>query len=392
VKFDNQLRIAGSIIAAFQGDEPLHIWLKDFFRQNKQMGSRDRKTVAGLVYGYYRLGHSARDMTVEQRILLGLYLTNDRPGEFLEYFRPEWNRMVSSPLEEKLTQVEGFDPAEIFPWKSELSEGVDHFAFCLSFLRQPDLFLRIRPGYQQQVLQRLAHPSDPMATAAILSHEFIPPSTLRLPNGTKVEELFTPDKEVVIQDYSSQRVGDFLQTGAGAAPRSFWDTCAASGGKSILARDLYPAIDITVSDIRETILRNLQQRFQQAGIKEYHSFVADLSKPDPWMPAERMELVLADVPCTGSGTWSRTPEELYFFHPKKILDYQSTQKSILSNVIPSLTPGVSLVYCTCSVFRKENEEMISFIRSKFDLRPEREEMLTGYDQQADTMFAARFTA
>jgi 16S rRNA (cytosine967-C5)-methyltransferase len=392
VKFDNQLRIAGGIITDFRGEEPLHVWLKDFFRQNKQMGSRDRKTVAGLVYGFYRLGHAAREMPVKERILLGLFLTTDRPTEFLDYFRPEWSQQASLHMEQKISLVEGFDPAEIFPWKNELSDAVDHTAFCLSILRQPDLFLRIRPGYQQQVLNRLAHPSDPVATAAVLAHEFIPPATLRLPNGTRVEEMFTPDKEVVIQDYSSQRVAELLLSDGAAAPRTFWDTCAASGGKSILARDLYPDIDITVSDIRESILANLAKRFHQAGIKDYHSFIADLSKPDPWMPAERMELVLTDVPCTGSGTWSRTPEELYFFNPKKILDYQSTQKSILSNVIPSLTPGVCLVYCTCSVFKKENEEMTAFIRSKFDLRQERAELLKGYDQKADTMFAARFMA
>ncbi|MBN8854196.1 MAG: hypothetical protein BGO55_07365 [Sphingobacteriales bacterium 50-39] len=379
MKFDNQLRYASTIITAYQGEEPLHIWLKDFFRQHKQMGSRDRKTVAGLVYGYYRLGHSAREMAMQDRILLGLFLTNDSPGEFLEYFRPEWNQQAARPLEEKIDLVEGFDPVEIFPWRNELSEGVDHYEFCLSFLRQPDLFLRIRPGYEQQVVQRVGQ-------------GFIPPSTIRLPNGTKVEELFTPDREVVIQDYNSQRVAAFLtglpSPGVGRA-RKFWDTCAASGGKAILVHDLYPGVDITVSDIRESILRNLQQRFHQAGIKEYHSFVADLSKPDPWMPAERMDLVLTDVPCTGSGTWSRTPEELYFFNPQKIPDYQSTQKSILSNVISSLTPGACLVYVTCSVFKKENEDMVAFIRSKVGLRQERGEVLKGYDKKADTMFAAR---
>ncbi|HVU55623.1 MAG TPA: hypothetical protein VHD83_11235 [Puia sp.] len=377
MKFDNQLRYASTIIAAYQGETPLHIWLKDFFRQHKQMGSRDRKTVAGLVYGYYRLGHSAREMTVKERILLGLFLTSDRPGEFLDYFRGDWNKAADRPLEEKMALVGDFHATDIFPWKNELSEEVDHYAFCLSFLRQPDLFLRIRPGYEQQVLQRVGD-------------GFIPPSTIRLPNGTKVEELFTPDREVVIQDYSSQRIAEFLSV---ERPRRFWDTCAASGGKSILAHDLYPEMEITVSDIRESILKNLEQRFRQAGVSDYHSFVTDLSKPDPWMPAEKMDLVLTDVPCTGSGTWSRTPEELYFFNPKKILDYQSTQKSILSNVISNLPPGATLVYGTCSVFKKENEEMTAFIRAhEFGLRQERAEVLKGYDQKADTMFAARFVA
>lgn len=390
MKFDNQLRYATTIITSYQGETPLHAWLKDFFRQHKQMGSRDRKTAAGLVYGFYRLGHTVRGLPIGQRILLGQFLTTDRPGEFLEYFNPAWNLQAHLPLEEKIALVDDFQLTDIFPWKNELSEDIDHSAFCLSFLRQPDLFLRIRPGHEQQAL-------DAVSTT---THEFIPPFTLRLPNGTRVEELFTPDKEVVIQDYSSQRIAAFLQPPSPGSPvspgtpspLSFWDTCAASGGKSILAHDLLPGLDITVSDIRESILRNLQQRFRQAGIKEYHSFVADLSKPDPWLPAGGKDLILADVPCTGSGTWSRTPEELYFFNPQKILHYNATQKSILANIIPTLSRGAALVYSTCSVFKKENEEIAAFIRENFGLRQETAGILKGYDQKADTMFAARFIA
>ena len=57
MKFDNQLRYAVSIIEEYDGRVPLSVWLKEFFRNNKQMGSRDRKTVSEMVYGYYRLGH-----------------------------------------------------------------------------------------------------------------------------------------------------------------------------------------------------------------------------------------------------------------------------------------------------------------------------------------------
>src|SRR6202011_2409646 len=155
--------------------------------------------------------------------------------------------------------------SDLFPWKDELSEGIDHTAFCLSFLRQPDLFLRIRPGHEKALLDKLGQPAtmplapQPEAPFA-LPYEFIPPFTLRLPNGFKVEEWFTPDGEVVIQDYSSQKIASFLRmpddglhpgmsdrsipSQPGSSP-SFWDACAASGGKSILAFDLNPRIDIT---------------------------------------------------------------------------------------------------------------------------------------------------
>jgi 16S rRNA (cytosine967-C5)-methyltransferase len=394
MKFDNQLRHASAIIAAYQGDQPLHIWLKDFFRDHKQMGSRDRKLLGNMVYSFYRLGHAVRDLPVGERILTGLFLCNNTPGDLLNYFRPKWDEKAALSPEEKIaflrTEPEGaaFLLTDIFPWKDELSEGIDHEAFCLSFLRQPDLFLRIRPGYEPLVRQRL---DAPLSTApGPQRYGFIPPRTLRLPNGFKVEEYFTPDKEIVIQDYSSQRIASFLQISP--APLSFWDACAASGGKSILAHDLYPEMQITVSDIREPILKNLQHRFTQAGINKYRSFVVDLTLAPFDNSPLAYQLILADAPCSGSGTWGRTPEELYFFDPKKILRYSNMQKEIVSHIAPRVAQDAYFVYSTCSVFKKENEEIAALIREEFGLQQDRLENIKGYDRQADSLFAARFKA
>jgi 16S rRNA (cytosine967-C5)-methyltransferase len=390
VIFDNQLRYATEIVETYKGDMPLHVWLKDYFRLNKFMGSRDRKTLSTLVYGFYRLGHAVKSLPIKDRLLAGLFLCNEQPGELLTYFKPHWTEKAAGPIPEKIAffqqQPEGqaFRPADIF---------------CLSFLRQPDLFLRIRPGNETVVREKFAGLG-----------EFIPPSTLRLPNGSKIEDYFTPDKEVVIQDYSSQRVADFLKPPAAApdqqhptgqpetpgpaakTPHFFWDACAASGGKSILAYDLYPGLDILVSDIRESIIHNLKIRFQTAGIKKYNSFLADLSKQKPPASAVNAELILTDVPCTGSGTWGRTPEDLYFFDPATILRYSSLQQRIMANIAPQVAPDATLVYCTCSVFKKENEEMIAYIRDTSRLKIQATENLKGYEQRADTLFATRFTA
>ena len=421
MKFDNQLNYAVQVIETYKGDMPLHVWLKDYFRLNKQMGSRDRKQLSTLVYGYYRLGHAVRSLSIKDRLLAGLFLCNDQPGELLAHFRPTWMEKAAAPIPEKIDffqqQSEGrtFQPTEIFPWKDELSPSIDHETFCLSFLRQPDLFLRIRPSHEAAVRAKLKDIG-----------EFIPPATLRLPNGMKIEEYFTPDKEVVIQDYSSQRIAGFLKPGPatnpsatapsatapgvaaagsttlGAAtlnataperpePQFFWDACAASGGKSILAHDLYPDMQILVSDIRESIIHNLKTRFRIAGITKFHSFLADLSKQPPPSAAANADLILADVPCTGSGTWGRTPEELFFFDPAAILRYSTLQKKIMANITPHLAPEVTLVYCTCSVFKKENEEMVAYIRDTSRLKVQTQENLIGYDQRADTLFAARFS-
>jgi 16S rRNA (cytosine967-C5)-methyltransferase len=386
MKFDNQLRHAIRIIETYGGEIPLAVWLKEFFRANRQMGSRDRKQLSTLVYSFYRLGHSLRQLPVADRLLAGIFICLDRSNEMLDYFHPRWNERIGVPLTEKIaffqTQSEGagFSPADIFPWKSELSPEIDYEAFCLSFLRQPDLFLRIRPGCRESVTQSLATVGVP--------HEFLAPAAIRLPNSYAIETLFTPDREVVIQDYSSQQLAEFLTLPE--PPEFFWDTCAASGGKSILIHDLYPQLHITASDIRDSILRNLRTRFAAAGIKRYSTFHADLACQAPPASAANADLILADLPCTGSGTWSRTPEALYFFDPAAILKYADRQRSILRHIAAHLAPDASLVYCTCSVFRRENEEITEWVETKFKLATRMRKTLIGYPRHADTLFAARF--
>ena len=99
------------------------------------------------------------------------------------------------------------------------------------------------------------------------------------------------------------------------------------------------------------------------------------------------DLIICDAPCSGSGTWSRTPEQLAFFHPDRIGHYAKLQRAIVSNAIPYLKKNGMLVYITCSVFKKENEETITFIRDKFSIQSSPMELLKGYDKKADTLFA-----
>jgi 16S rRNA (cytosine967-C5)-methyltransferase len=169
--------------------------------------------------------------------------------------------------------------------------------------------------------------------------------------------------------------------------------CAASGGKSIMAHDLKPSIELTVSDVRPSILHNLQSRFLAAGIKNYASFSTDLrnyNKVGSEIGDKKYDLIICDAPCTGSGTWSRTPEELFFFNEDEIARFGELQQTIVGNVIPHLKQGGQLLYITCSVFVKENEEVVFFIQEKFHLKLVKMELLKGYSIQADTMFAALF--
>lgn len=347
-----------------------------------------------MCYCYFRLGKALERMPIEEKIVVGLFLCSDKPNEILSNLKPEWNERLGLPFAGKLSSVNNsFSSQNIFPWINELSEALDKDAFIFSHLQQPDLFLRLRPGHEKAVKQKLQQKE--------IEFEIISDTCLSLPNSTKIDSVIELDKEAVVQDYSSQRVGEFLKSSIfnPKSKISVWDCCAGSGGKSIMLHDLIPGIELSVSDVRESILANLKKRFQGAGIRKYKATVIDLTAGNiqhsiinnPRLTdsvGQEYSIIIADVPCTGSGTWGRTPEQLYYFEEKKIIEYASLQKKIVSNVIPHLEPGGYLLYITCSVFKKENEELVDFIKEKFHLQEVKMELLRGYNKKADTMFAA----
>jgi 16S rRNA (cytosine967-C5)-methyltransferase len=394
MKYFSHLNTAVQLLQQYSGKLPFGIFIKQYFSGHKKYGSKDRKNISQLCYSYFRLGKALQHLSVEEQILTGLFLCSNDPNELLQHLKPEWNEVVHLSLKEKFSILNS--PSSIlnvFPWKDELSEGIDHEQFCASFFIQPNLFLRVRPGKEQVVTSKLEQ--------AGISFSEISNSCLALPNASKVDAVIEIDKEAVVQDYSSQRIGEFIEfigtstpafaKATAGKPLRIWDACAASGGKSILAHDLLSPIDLTVSDVRESILVNLKKRFAAAGIKHYHQLIADLSTSTLSIQRASFDIIITDIPCSGSGTWSRTPEQLHYFNATEIDRYSALQKKIVQNVIPHIKPGGWLLYCTCSVFKKENEEMVQFLTNEHHLKLHKSELLKGYDQKADTLFAALFT-
>ncbi|HEY4151512.1 MAG TPA: Fmu (Sun) domain-containing protein [Chitinophagaceae bacterium] len=391
MKHFSHLNSAAEIIRLYKGEEPFYHFIKEFFRQHKKYGSKDRKRVSGLCYSYFRLGNSFPGLATEERILAGLFLCSVNPDELLENLRPEWNAAIREPLGEKCV-IAGlsYDELAVFPFTDQLSAGIEKEPFVLSHLQQPGLFIRVRPGYEKQVLHQLDEAGE--------TYKRIDNSCIAFPNVAKIDGLLQLNKEAVIQDYSSQRVGELL---AMARERenvhTVWDCCAASGGKSILAKDILGDIQLTVSDVRKSILANLEKRFEEAEITNYTSRVEDLAlerrgKAETQTNRDRavFDCIIADVPCTGSGTWGRTPESLSWFKEDAIDRYQALQKQITTNAVTRLKKGGCFLYITCSVFKKENEDMAAFIKETLHLKLLRMETLKGYMLRADTMFAALF--
>lgn len=380
-RYHSYLNTSVTILTAYKGEEPFAGYIKQFFSANKKYGSKDRKQISHLCYCYFRTGKALTELSVEDRIVAGLFLCSSEESEILTFLKAEWSLHTGLSIKEKLSLIDkDLLVEQIFPWKEECSEGLSAELFTESFLQQPDLFLRMRPENEKQVKTKLKN--------AAIEFTSLSNTCLALSNNTKIDTILETDKEVVIQDYSSQRVGEFFPMNIDGNIKTVWDCCAASGGKSILAKDVFTNIQLTVSDVRENILFNLKKRFAAAGINNYKSFLADLSNSKQAIPAESFDLIIADVPCSGSGTWSRTPEQLYYFEPAKIDEYAKLQKSILNNVIVAMKTGGYFLYITCSVFKKENEDAVNFLLEKINLKVLKMELLKGYELKADTMFVA----
>jgi 16S rRNA (cytosine967-C5)-methyltransferase len=380
----SHLNTVKKIVESYDGSIPFAVWLKQFFKQDKKFGSQDRKQIAHASYCYYRLGGSFREIAFEERVLTALYLCSNSPNRILEELKSEWNDSIGQPIDKKLENLSATDEIEkVFPFNDELSTKIDFLEFNKSVLTQPHLFLRIRPGKQTKALKQLEE--------AGIKFTLLNNDCIQLDNQSKIDEVVDIDGDVVVQDYNSQRtievVSDYYKEGSKV---SVWDCCAASGGKSILVHDHYPAARLTVSDVRESILINLRNRFKRAGIRGYESFVTDLSVEN-FSRDKQYDLVLCDAPCSGSGTWSRTPEQLYFFKREKIDEYAELQKKIVNSASRALKQGGYLLYITCSVFSKENEEVVEFIQSNLSLRLSSMQYLKGYERKADTLFVALFS-
>ncbi len=381
----SHLNTAKSILENYTGEIPFAVEIKQFFSGQKKYGSKDRRQIRHLCYCYFRAFRAYKpDWSIKDKIICGYFLCTPDETPFLETHKPEWNKLMQLPVLEKCEFLQ-LNAEHIFPYLNELEDAIDKISFSLAHLTQPDLFLRIRPNHQHSVQNKLDN--------AEIDYTMVDSNCIALKNTTKIEEVVKVNREVVIQDYASQRVGGMFdlvkaQFPAGINKPKVWDCCAASGGKTILAFDKLGQIEMTVSDIRESILRNLKKRLQQAQIVSFKSKEIDLSDPNALISIENFDLIIADVPCSGSGTWSRTPERLAYFEKSEIDQYSKLQKEITQNIQTKLKPGAFLLYITCSVYRQENSEIANNLVDNFGLKWVHSKVYSGAEFKSDTMYAA----
>ena len=157
-------------------------------------------------------------------------LFSDSPNAFLQEKAKQWNENIALPVDEKV-EIAGLDVENISPFNKALSDEINVVAFNRSFLTQPDLFIRIRPGKNDIVKTKLQ-------TANIFYTE-INPHCLSFANGTKLENILAINSEAVIQDMNSQRVGDMFALMNLPEKATVWDCCAANEVKFLATNFLF---------------------------------------------------------------------------------------------------------------------------------------------------------
>ncbi len=157
---------------------------------------------------------------------------------------------------------------------------------------------------------------------------------------------------VELQDAASQAVVEALPLAANCL-----DYCAGGGGKA-LALAAQPGRTVFAHDAEPGRMRDLQTRAARAGCTINELGELDLTSNGPF------DLVLCDVPCSGSGAWRRSPDAKWRLSSERLADLTSTQDEILDTVTGLIAPGGTLAYATCSIFRAENEDRVAAFLSR----------------------------
>lgn len=180
-------------------------------------------------------------------------------------------------------------------------------------------------------------------------------SARRVQSGEITKTKAFREGDVVIQDEASQLVATLVGRAEGGS--RILDCCAAPGGKTLAMADRNPESGITAVEIHPHRARLLRQ-LVAISAQKINMLVADATN----LPLSRpYDAVLADVPCSGTGTLSRNPEIKWRLKPEDLSELQQRQLAILRSAIAHLAPGGRLVYSTCSLEKEENENVVEQI-------------------------------
>jgi 16S rRNA (cytosine967-C5)-methyltransferase len=198
------------------------------------------------------------------------------------------------------------------------------------------------------------------------------PVGLRLRAGERIDGLTAYTAGAMeVQDEGSQVAA--LLTGAQPGEQVL-DLCAGAGGKTLaLAAMMGNTGQIFATDTDARRLKPIHERLQKAGVRNVQAFLLDAAGRQRLAELKgRMDLVVIDSPCSGSGTWRRDPALPWRLTPRRLEALNAMQLALLHEGAEMARPGGRMVYITCSIIPEENEKVIEQFLSEvsgWDLRP-----------------------
>lgn len=175
-----------------------------------------------------------------------------------------------------------------------------------------------------------------------------------------VGAFFADPSDAPLMDDGSRLVAELA---AAAAPeaRRVWDCCAAPGGKTLVLAKRLPQADLLASDASARRLKALAMRLAEA-----NSSAVTLEADAVALPLEHgsFDLILCDVPCSGTGTLARNPEIRHQLEPAEFVRQAKRQREILAAAARRINIGGKLVYSTCSLEAEENERVVDGVLGK----------------------------
>ena len=339
-------------------DQPADSVVSSFFRQHRNLGPRERHTLAETTYAVLRqrllLAHLAQSGSgaLERRLAALAWQGSDT---FL--------RGALGPQEQKwLAEVKAVDPAGLSEklrhnlpdWLAALlkTELGDDFWPLVRALEQPaplDLRVNTLKAKREEVQAALA--------AAGIEAEPTPysPWGLRVQGKPALQKLdvFTRG-EVEVQDEGSQLLAALLSPKRGEMVVDF---CAGAGGKTLaLGAAMRNTGRLYAFDVSGHRLDALKPRLARSGLSNvYPAQIAHERDDRVKRLAGKIDRVLVDAPCSGLGTLRRNPDLKWRQSPKALEELGAKQRDILASAARLVKPGGRLVYATCSLLRSENE-------------------------------------
>src|SRR5690606_31602709 len=140
-----RLRNTEHLLDSYRENEPFSRFLSRFFKENRQMGSGDRRAATELSYHLFRIGNAAATKPRRARMAIAEFLCAPE-GDWLPLLQPEWMSSAGLSLDNRIAFLEeqtDFRLPDVFPLYQELSPAIDEPAFIRSHFIQPRLFIRI---------------------------------------------------------------------------------------------------------------------------------------------------------------------------------------------------------------------------------------------------------